>query len=40
MSTDGFPWSRDIKTRTLLLSDDFVKKLTLTITHISDTPIH
>ncbi|NLL16370.1 MAG: asparagine synthase, partial [Clostridiales bacterium] len=29
MSTDGFPWSRDIKTRTLLLSDDFVKKLDL-----------
>lgn len=27
--TDGFPWSRDMKTRTLLLSDDFFDKLKL-----------
>jgi len=27
--TDGFPWSRDMKTRTLLLRDDFIDKLKL-----------
>ncbi|UZQ84726.1 asparagine synthase (glutamine-hydrolyzing) [Thermoclostridium stercorarium] len=27
--TDGFPWSRDISARTLLLTDDFVKELNL-----------
>lgn len=27
--TDGFPWSNDIKTRTLLLSDDFTRELDL-----------
>jgi len=26
---NGFPWSRDLKTRTLLLSDDFIKELQL-----------
>lgn len=26
---DGFPWSKDVKTRTLLLSDEFIRKLDL-----------
>jgi len=29
VNTDGFPWSRDLSTRTMLLRDDFVKKLEL-----------
>ncbi len=29
VNTDGFPWSRDLETRTLLLRDDFVKELQL-----------
>lgn len=29
MSVNGFPWSNDINTRALLLSDDFVKELQL-----------
>jgi len=27
--SDGFPWSNDVKARTLLLSDDFIKELDL-----------
>lgn len=29
MWADGFPWSRDIQARTLLLSDDFIRELDL-----------
>lgn len=29
VNTDGFPWSRDLSTRTMLLRDSFVKKLEL-----------
>ena len=29
VNTDGFPWSRDLETRTLLLRDDFIKELEL-----------
>jgi len=29
MWTNGFPWSKDVNTRTLLLADDFIKELEL-----------